>query len=790
MAQESLHDRLIRTFLAELEERVRAFSAELLALEKEGGTEARAKLVASLFRGAHSLKGAARSVGLAPLENLCHQVESVLAAVRDRQLDATRELMDTLFAALDAIQDAGRRLRSRESLADGAFAEMLPRLATLLGRAASQSGGPSPDVPQPSRARPQPLPTPPPEPTASGGAAQTGEPTRPTETALDGRVPVPAPESTTSGAAPPGAASTRVEAGTYVRVRADKLDALMAYESDLFALGELMRVWPGLVAELHDVVRQARRRHPPSRAAAPGGADRFLDAEAARRPGGEQPGDAGAAALHRLDEGLEGLGRSIRTGGARVARAVDALAKDLLDIRTVPFAEACEGFPRLVRDLAGEQRKRVELTIEGAAIELDRAIVQGLKDPLVHLVRNAIEHAIEAPDARLAAGRPEVGQIVVGAELRGNQVSVSVSDDGCGLDLGAIRGQALAKGLPASEEPAELAQLIFLPGFSTTTALTAVSGRGIGLDVVKTRVEGLHGTVSVAPRSDGGTRFELRLPLTLLAVPGLVVQAGGTPLVLLDPGIRRAVWVEPASFVPMGGHDTVPYMGTRVTAVSLAATLGLQPATGAPPAGKVPVVVVAAGEHQVGFVVDAIDAVRSIVVKRMDERFGRLPLISGATELPDGRLALVLNIGALIDRALSRPDRERLREARAPQAQRRFRLLLAEDSLTTRTLVKTLLEAAGYEVLAVADGDAAWRVLQEQEVDLIVSDIEMPVATGLELLQRVRTTPRFQRLPVVLVTALETEKDKQRGLELGANAYLPKSAFDQTRLISTIQEWL
>jgi two-component system chemotaxis sensor kinase CheA len=498
--------------------------------------------------------------------------------------------------------------------------------------------------------------------------------------------------------------------------------------------------------------------------------------------------------LRQLEKDLERLATAMVADGRVLKEAAGAIDAEVRRVRMLPFAEACQGLDRMVRDLAHALGKEVELVIEGGDVELDRSVLEGLKDPLRHLVRNAIDHGAQPPEERRAEGKDPRVRLTVGAVLRGAEVEVVVADDGRGIDLEALRQTVRKRRLPEPADERELVRVIFLPGFSTSRLITDVSGRGVGLDVVKSRVEALHGTVDVSFTPGQGTRFTLAVPLTLTTLRVLLVSAAGQTFALVNTHAQKLVRVDPGEFRPLEGRAMLPLGGTPVPVASLAETLGLPAGGAARAAGssaKTAAVVVAAGDRRVAFLVDELLAEQEVVVKSLGARIRRMRYVSAATILPSGQIALVLNTTNLVRRALAQAPAVQAGEA-ADQApvRTRKRVLVVDDSVTTRTLEKSILEAAGYEVTVAADGAAAWQVLQEHGADLLVSDIDMPRMDGFTLTETVRGSKRFHDLPVVLVTARATEEDRARGIAVGADAYLGKSAFDQKNLLETIAQLL
>jgi two-component system chemotaxis sensor kinase CheA len=767
MDREQLVQRLMATFLAELEEHARSLNRDLLALEKDPAGEPRAELARTLFRTAHSLKGAARSVSVGPVETACHRLEGILAEVRDGGLRPAPELFQLLFATVDAIEDAGRRLRDQRALDDGPLSALLPRLEGEVRRGGNGHGshGHGHGATAPAAAGPSPPAAPPPAPPGSERA----------ESALgDARVRIPAAKLDALLAA----LGELLVARRRLEPRGEELEALLQFvsrwRSEWRQVERPLRRSLGLDDAEEDGEEDARAPEGPSRAALPRRAARAL-AQVTEH-------------LERTERGLEALLAGLAADRRALQRAAAPLDEEVRRVRLLPFAEACEGLDRAARDLAREQGKEVEVVIEGADIELDRSILEALRDPLLHLLRNAIDHGLETPAARAAAGKEARGRVVVEAALQGDRVRIVVADDGRGLAMEKIREVAARRKLPQPQDEKEAARLIFTPGFSTTRLVTEVSGRGVGLDVVKSRIEALHGSVSCKLGHRPGLAVVLDVPLTLTTVRALLLSAGGQCYALPQSHVEALVRVSAGDLRSIEGREVLPLGATPVPVLSLAGTLGV---AAQPPAGaKVPALVIGAGDRRAAFLVDELLSEQEVVVTNLGSRLRRVRHFSGATLLPSGRVALILNAGDLVQTALSREAGPALGEQLTPRSADARRLLVVDDSVTTRTLVKSILEAAGYAVQAAADGSEAWQLLQERGADLVVADVEMPRMDGFDLTANIRRSPRFRQLPVVLVTALDSEQDRARGLEAGADAYLVKSAFDQRHLLETISQLL
>jgi two-component system chemotaxis sensor kinase CheA len=762
--KDKLLKRLMATFLEELEEHVGALNRDLLALEKEDDSGRQAELLQSLFRSAHSLKGAARSVNVGPIESACHQMEEILSAARDGGTALAPELFALLFATSDAIEEAGMRLREQQDLSGAPLAAVLPRL----------------------------------EAAATGQSVELPPLARPVERRTEDSVP-----STQFAEPPPAGADTPpspaprtvAEPVGSVRVAAEKLDAFLA------RAGELLVARRRVQSRADDVValRESVGRWAEEWRGAEKVMRKWLGKGESAGPGvnGRPPKLVTAALgrtgerLRQLEKELDRLYANMAADRRQLKQAADGLDDELRRVRMLPFADACQGLDRMVRDLAHAGGKEVELVVQGGEVELDRSVLEGLKDPLRHLVRNAVDHGAEPADERRRAGKRGQALVIVTATFRGAHVEVGVADDGRGLDLDALRQQLRRRNLPEPADERELARAIFLPGLSTSRLITDVSGRGVGLDVVKGRVEALHGTVDVTFAPGRGTRFALAVPLTLTTLRALLVGAGGQTLALAGTNVQKLVRIGSDDLASVAGREMLRLGDAPLPVAGLAETLGLPARAASGAGGRRPAVIVAAGERRMAFVVDEFVAEQEVVIKNLGSRLRRVPLVSGATILPSGQIALVLNAASVIRAALARGSAGTLAPApAAPPAPARRRVLVADDSVTTRTLEKSILEAAGYEVLAAADGAAAWRLLQERGADLLVSDVEMPRMDGLALTEAVRASPRFRELPIVLVTARASEEDRARGARAGADAYLVKSAFDQKNLLETIAQLL
>lgn len=486
---------------------------------------------------------------------------------------------------------------------------------------------------------------------------------------------------------------------------------------------------------------------------------------------------------------LASTSRRLSSAHRELARAVDALDTSAaqLDehvrrIRLRSIGDAARGCERIVHDTAAATGKQAALVMHGSEVRVDRAQVEVLRDVLIQIVRNSVAHGIEAPDVRKAAGKPEVGTVTIAADIAGDSIQVTVFDDGGGLDLEAIAASGARRGVRI-DSLADAERAIFAPGLSTATNITEVSGRGVGLDVAKQRIEAMHGSITVTSERGRHTTFTIELPTTVATITAMIVSCAGVAYAVPSASVERAVRVTRSGVRHAEGKSLVRIDQAWLPLGLLASVLG-KPAVLAEHATAI---VLLQSGRRVVLAVDAIVGIFELVVGALDGRLGRIRHLTGQARLASGRVALVVSASDLIDDVLGMSIA--LPTVATPTKRRR--VLVVDDSATTRALEANILRTAGYDVIVAVDGEAALRQLTEDpRVDLIVSDVDMPNLDGFGLTQAIRSNDRIAAVPVVLVTARSTDEDRARGLRAGANAFLVKSSFDQTVLLQTIARLL
>ena len=485
---------------------------------------------------------------------------------------------------------------------------------------------------------------------------------------------------------------------------------------------------------------------------------------------------------------LENLAKDTQNLLQQQARTITELQNGLMRTRMVPFQRHVQRLARIVRQAAADTGKRAELTIEGASGELDRQVLERMLPPFEHMLRNAVVHGIEKPEERVKRGKPDTGHILLELHREGAEVMVRLTDDGGGMNLKAIRDKALALGMISegntlSDEDAM--QLILEPGFSTAGAITQQAGRGVGMDVVATEIKRLGGALHMETKPGAGTVFTIRLPLTLAISHALVVRTDEEYYALPLPTVEGVLRLSKAEVAAHLGREAAPfdYGGQKYHFQHLATFVGLPPSELPGQDVTIPVVLVRAGEHSTGLVADELVGSREIVVKSVGPQISGIRGISGATILGDGRIVIILDIGALV-RAEWRT------RAQAPQpprerGDRRTFAMVVDDSITVRRVTQRLLERNGMRVLTARDGMDAVALLQDNIPDVILLDIEMPRMDGYEVAAHVRNDPRLKDVPIIMVTSRVGEKHRARAIELGVDDYLGKP-YQEAQLLDAI----
>ncbi|MBL8217106.1 MAG: response regulator [Bryobacterales bacterium] len=718
---------LLAIYSTEQAEHVAAIRGQL-----DGLRRADAAAVDELLRRLHTLKGAARAVGLEPTEMLAHQAEDVLTRFRSLGTAAPGEAAaNGLLRMADTAEDVLAAAMSGRAMPD--VGEVLRQL-TELARGA---------VPLP----PSPVLPPPPEPDRG-----------------------PAPEL------------LRVQAGNLdelIRTTSDLLldtvgfasrERFAAYEAHL---EEAASEWVRLRRASGEAVRELAE-HPEFQVVRTCLA--FMDGRIAvlRRE------------ARRVSEELVQASLALR---AKTAAAYQAASR----IRMTPAESVFGVFGPMVRDLARQEGREVVFEAVGLQWNADLLVLQRLKDPVMHLLRNAVSHGVEPPDVRLRKGKPPAGTVRLVLECLGDRLELAIEDDGAGIDVRTVEQEARARGLLGADESIEeaeqLTRLLLHAGFSTSKAVTGVSGRGVGLAVVALAIQRLHGGMELMPLAGGGTRVAISVPLSISSQQVLLVAVGTHCFAIPAAHVETVLHVKPEEVRNADGRESVATAMGAVMLYGLGTLLGVA-AEGREEGELLSCAVLCWSGRRLAVVVDRLVDVKAVLIKDSGLRDADAGMTAGAIPLEDGGVAPVLNVSVLFETAGRTRRGPSAAEAPVRKTHRKPRILVVDDSLTTRSLEKNILEANGYEVRLAVDGLEAWELLRAEIPDLVISDVSMPRMTGFELLEQMKKTTRLRTVPFILVTSLESQEEQRMGLSLGADAYIVKRKFDARELLTVIQEIL
>lgn len=768
---------LMDLFRSEADGQIALLTEGLLALE---GTDVpSASALESLMRAAHSLKGAARIVGLEPAVRVAHVLEDNFVAAQRGEYAIRSADVDVLLKAVDLLVQiaqlpeggASDWQAENESLIQGTV-ESLERLRTgaLVDPALSAV---------------------PPSPLAREGATRD-------HFELEGRAalltPVLSPVEREADSIPL-ASATVIEAapaspeasGRVVRVSAESLSRLMGLAGESLVQARQLRPFVDALIGLRS--RQAALIE-------------TLQAIEDRRTSGSSAGVVELLNRARAEAGrcIDELNRKAEAFDDYARRGEDLAGRlhhEVLASRMRPMSEGVRGFPRMVREVARDLGKKVRFEVRGENTGVDRDILDKLDAPLNHVIRNALDHAIETPEERVALGKEATGVIRLEARHSAGMLQITVTDDGRGVDPARLRDKVVARGLVTSEmaarlTEAELLEFLFLPGFSTKEAVTEISGRGVGLDVVQDMVKTVGGLVRVTSKLGRGTRFTLQLPITMSVVRALLVKIAGEPYAFPLNRIDRIVRVPREEVRWLEGRPHFLTDDHLVGLIDAVQVMGLpETVEGSDPMS---VVVVSDRGHRFGMIVDEFLGERDLEVRPLDHRLGKPPDINSASVLDDGWPVLIVDVEDLVrsidnllgGKRLKRMTPSALASSKASKPARR--ILVVDDSITVRELERQLLESRGYAVDVAVDGVDGWNAVRQGDYDLVISDVDMPRMDGIALVRSIKQDARLKSIPIVIVSYKDREEDRMRGLDAGADGYLTKSSFHDRTFLDAVAD--
>ena len=726
-------------FRTEVESQVQVLTAGLLALERD---PAAADQLEAAMRAAHSLKGAARIVGLDAGVTVAHAMEDCFVAAQQGRLVLHQGRIDRLLAGVDLLLRIAQTPEADAALWSGEKKkEEIDAFLDTLANAPDENDAAPPEPEEEKSAPAQP---------------------------------------STSAAAPDG----RETSDRVLRVTAENLNRLLALASESLVESRWLKPFAESLLRLKRLHYDLGRTLDGLREATSGQAL------------GEQAQAAQAEAQRRVLECHQFLSQrlaELEMFDRRSANLAHRLYDEALAVRMRPFADGIQGFPRMVRDVGRTLGKQVKLEIVGESTQVDRDILEKLEAPLGHLLRNAIDHGVESPEDRNAAGKPAEGIVRLEARHSAGTLQIIVADDGHGIDLERLREKVVARALTNADtarqlSEAELLEFLFLPGFTMKETVTDISGRGVGLDVVQNMVKQVRGSVRVTSTPGKGTRFQLQLPLTLSVVRTLLVDIGGEPYAFPLAYIVRTLKLAKDKIELLEGRQHFNFDGRQIGLVAAHQIIeGGKPKSAG---DELPVIVVGEATGTYALVVDRFLGERELVVQPLDPRLGKIKDIAAAALMEDGSPVLIVDVEDMVRSVEKLISGGRLTKVRgasaAADAKARKRVLVVDDSLTVRELERKLLGSRGYEVEIAVDGMDGWNAVRTGHFNLVVTDIDMPRMDGIELVTLIKKDPALKALPVMIVSYKDREEDRRRGLDAGADYYLTKGSFHDETLLQAV----
>ncbi len=718
---------LLNDFKIEAAEHLQAIVAGLLKLEKKPGAEAGQELVESVFREVHSMKGAARAVNLGQIEQLCMSMETVFHEVKNKKTTLQSGMFDLFYRATDCLQTMVAEIDvPQKSIGKNQITKLANDIESLVLPESKRSGITffKPGTGKKKEDKNE----------ATGKIEPSGSAGGGTYAVADKALDTPASASAET-----------------VRVSVKKLARLLRQAEEMITIKTAFEYQ---LQQLNEIA---------------------------------EDGDNG---LFRVAESLKQVRRNL-------AFSIDELSLDIKKTLMCPFSSLLNIVPRIIRDLGREYNKEINYEIEGGETEIDRRILEEMKDPLIHIIRNCIDHGIETKEERLNSNKPAAGLLKVSISLDpDHKVVIQISDDGRGIDSNKLVEAALKSGLIKSGNQKNMSQkekqmLLFKSGVSTSPFITDVSGRGLGMAIVDEKVTKIGGTISVDTETGKGSTFRVTLPQTMAAFRGLLVVASDQLFLVQTTSVLKVVALRAGDIKTVESKKTIVYNNESLTLVNLDDVLGIADRRKSKSQGyPKPVLIIQVSQKKIAFIADEVMGEHEGIVKGLGSQLKHVRNIAGTVLIGDGRLVPVLHLPELAESAIHHGETTGYAPLAGDEDEtvtgEPAAILVVEDSITVRNVLKNIIEASGFRVTTAVDGMEAYEKLQKEAFSLVVSDIDMPRMNGFELTAQIRDDKQLADMPVVLVTALESADDRKRGLEAGANAYIRKGSFDKGNLIETI----
>ena len=736
--EEEFLKRLRAMFQLEAEERVNSIITNLVILERASNKEDQQEILEIIFREAHSLKGAARSVNLRDIESICQGIETTFAKLKKQEIKFSQELFDNLQLRLD-------ELKKGLSLTDKPATEENSIVVNEINKEEKVIE----------------------KPIEKEISKQEIEQTLNKEQSIQ-------QDNILLKTSKTNVANT-------IRVNVEKLDKLMLETEELIFVKLAINEQVSELNELKNILVNWQEEL------------KNINTKSLDNKQINSQFDLIKYSFDKvqtLENKLSNLVIKAESDKRTTYHLVDNLLEDMKKVLMLPFSTQTNIFPKLVRDISREQNKEIDFIIEGDNIEVDRRVLEQIKDPLIHILRNSIDHGIETPSIRAQQGKNAKAEIKLVIAQEGNKIKITISDNGKGINVEQVKEKALKQKLISLEQSKtmssqEIISLIFESGLSTSPIITDISGRGLGMAIVKEKVDNLGGSITLSTQDWVGTSLELLLPASLATVRGVLISVSNQLFIIPTINVEQVLRIKKTSIKTIENKETIFFNQQTLALVALSNILSLP--TNSDKSEYIIVLVLRSGENKLAFIVDNVISEQEVLVKSLGKQLVRVRNISAATILGNGKVALILNVLDLIKSAIKQTGNYQSVNAQETNV-KQSTVLVAEDSITARMLIKNILEMSGYQVKTAVDGLEALILLKNEDFDLVISDIEMPRMNGFELTTKIRQDKKLADLPVVLVTSLDSRQDRERGIDVGASAYIVKSDFEQSNLLAVVEK--
>ncbi|NQU51106.1 MAG: hybrid sensor histidine kinase/response regulator [Bacteroidetes bacterium] len=781
--KQEFQKRILATFRIEAQENITTMSAYLIELENEPPDSRKEELFEVLYRTAHSLKGASRAVGFTDIESLCHGLENVMAAIRSNEIDFNSQVFDVLFQTSDLIEEVLNTIEGEPS------EELSDKISKQVDNLSLTKAGLEVEV-QYSRTKPpvSVLTTTEPIVPAKKEEIVTKEIKKETETTnynADKLV----EESTTA---------SRKITDDSIHVSTKKLDVLLMQAEEMLSLklianqrtkdlqntlNELM-LWSKKASEVYDSSANLKRTLDFKKSINSGFEKEITDIFQFCEWSGPQ--------IKNIEKNLSDILSLAHQESYSTNSKIETLLEDVKELITLPFSTLLDGFPKMVRDISKDLGKKIKFEVLGDSVEIDRRILEQIRNPLIHILRNSIDYGIEDPKTRIENNKKEKGNITLKIEqLENNKVELTISDDGAGIDLNKlkqvyIKNEEIEKNDVEKIEEKELLKYIFRSGVTTSTIVTDLSGRGLGMAITQETIEHLGGTIQVKTEKGKSTTFTILLPLTIVTYRGVIIELSNRQFIVPTQKVHSVIRVAASEIETVGNKATFSLNDEIIPLINLSEILELNSTQIS--GDVIQIIIFDKDAKKIGFIIDKVVGEQEVLVKKFNKQLTRVRNILGASILGSGEVVPILNISDLYKSSLNTTESNAsVSKDSESETEQQKSILIVEDSITSRTLLKNILETSGYKVTTAIDGVDGFTKLKEGTFDAVVTDVEMPRMNGFELTAKIRSLKDSANMPIVLVTSLSKREDREKGIDVGANAYIIKSSFDQSNLLEVLE---